>query len=383
MSGASGRARGPRMRLVSALPLLWTGVHGLAPSLQPPGAAATPSSSSSPLDAVVVAASAALADESALDQGKERDGSWCPPARVLDLERSVRGLRGRKLAWWLDAPRPLRAVTSIGLRHEISIVALPGSTSLPPAAYPSGSIILVQPLLGQIECRRLRMEARGPPLELMRRTLKHTDSCMNLGGGASHEWKGTAGVASAFLQVVLLGPNMRFPGAALAATAPVGGSTAAGGSSGVLGWAPPPPEASESDADLVSGATMVCAVDDLLRLERPSAEQLSWEADPTSAEGGTPDDAPALLRRLSGRVGGPPRRAPHARAGSPAHRLPLRLPRYLSVWLTDRLSLSPSLPLQGSTALWRRSCAVPSRRASTPRRSRASSASLPSRCDLH
>jgi len=49
---------------------------------------------------------------------------------------------------------------------------------------------------------------------------------------------------------------------------------------------------------------MVCAVDDLLRLERPSAEQLSWEADPTSAEGGTPDDAPALLRRLSGRVGG-------------------------------------------------------------------------------
>jgi len=41
-----------------------------------------------------------------------------------------------------------------------------------------------------------------------------------------------------------------------------------------------------------------------LALDRPSSEQLSWEKDPSAADGSMPDDAPALLRRLQGRVGG-------------------------------------------------------------------------------
>ena len=244
-----------------------------SPSLKLPGANPI---AAAPLESVVEATFAALADESALAEGRERDGSWCVQERVQVLEDAMSGLRGRKLAWWLDAPRPLRAVPSSGPRHEVSIVALPGASSLPAAAYPAGSIIIVKPLLGQINCRRLRLEANKPSLELMRRTMKYTDPCMNLFGGACHEWSGTAGVASAFLQVVLLGPSSRLP----------------------------PTEGGETSADLVAGATMDCSVGDLLILERPTAAQLAWEADPSNGGGDKPDDAPELLRRLSSAVGG-------------------------------------------------------------------------------
>ena len=36
---------------------------------------------------------------------------------------------------------------------EVAVVALPGGSELPAAAYPAGSIILVQPLLGEVEVR--------------------------------------------------------------------------------------------------------------------------------------------------------------------------------------------------------------------------------------
>ena len=285
--------------LLACVLCLPTTLAALSPTLEPPNTPATARAAASPLDTVVDAALAALEDESCLGQGKERDGSWCAQPRVLELQRSLRGLRGRKLAWWLDAPRPLRSVTANGARHEVSIVALPGASMLPAAAYPAGSVILVQPLLGQIECRRVRIEPNAPSRELMRRTLKHTDACMNLVGGACHEWYGTAGVASAFLQVVLLGPNSRFPESMVGSVGLPGAMRP-----GALGWATPPAEGCESNADLVTGATIGCSLDDLLALDRPSSEQLSWEKDPSAADGSMPDDAPALLRRLQGRVGG-------------------------------------------------------------------------------
>jgi len=49
---------------------------------------------------------------------------------------------------------------------------------------------------------------------------------------------------------------------------------------------------------------MDCSVGDLLILERPTAAQLAWEADPSNGSGDKPDDAPELLRRLSSAVGG-------------------------------------------------------------------------------
>ena len=81
----------------------------------------------------------------------------CGPALGLGLY-ALDGLRGRKKAWWIDSPRPLRSVLSRGRRHEISVVALPGGTELPPAAFPAGSLLFCRPLLGQIEVRRVRRD---------------------------------------------------------------------------------------------------------------------------------------------------------------------------------------------------------------------------------
>ena len=114
---------------------------------------------------------------------------------------------------------------------------------------------------------------------------------------------GAPGVASAFLQVVLLGPNSRFPNWVNGAV-DGGGQGSAGLSA--LGWTRPPAEGCESNTDLVHGATIGVALDDLLLLERPTAAMLEWEANGSdgSSGGGMPEDAPELLRRLQGRVGG-------------------------------------------------------------------------------
>ena len=87
-----GRRRGYPMAAMRATLLLAT-AEGL---LHPP-----------PLLTPVVNAAIAAAS-SYNGQGKERDGSWCCEPERLALEGALRGLHGRKLAWWLDAPRPLR-----------------------------------------------------------------------------------------------------------------------------------------------------------------------------------------------------------------------------------------------------------------------------------
>ena len=53
-------------------------------------------------------AAAKLALTTTDDQGKDRDGSWCVAQLQQSLVDSVASLRGRKLAWWIDAPRALR-----------------------------------------------------------------------------------------------------------------------------------------------------------------------------------------------------------------------------------------------------------------------------------
>ena len=56
--------------------------------------------------------------------------------------------------------------------------------------------------MGRREVRRVRLDQgdKGARLELMRRRLRQTDACLTVSGGACHEWHGTPGVASAFLQ---------------------------------------------------------------------------------------------------------------------------------------------------------------------------------------
>ena len=85
----------------------------LAPTLTPtsPGGAQAPPPAtgvqSALLDAVEEAASICLSKQRG--DGSEGGLAWCDEPSRKALERSIRGLRGRKLAWWLDTPLPLRA----------------------------------------------------------------------------------------------------------------------------------------------------------------------------------------------------------------------------------------------------------------------------------
>ena len=176
-------------------------------------------------------------------QGKERDGSWCCEPERLALEGALRGLHGRKLAWWLDAPRPLRALVASGPHHEVAIICLPGGLSLPPAAYPSGSVLFAQPLVGQLKVRRLRLsEVAGSdeaPIELMSRSISAGGEPLSLLGGCVHEWSAMQGIASAMLQVVLLPPTSRFP------SEYDGSGTVAR----AIGWTRPPADGAGVSAD--------------------------------------------------------------------------------------------------------------------------------------
>ena len=64
------------------------------------------------------------------------------------------------------------------------MLCLPGGTSLPGAAYPAGSVIVCQPLLGQLTCRRVRIEEHAGGgedrvQELMKRTLSRGDGAFH------------------------------------------------------------------------------------------------------------------------------------------------------------------------------------------------------------
>jgi len=224
-------------------------------------------------------------------QGKERDGSWCVDQFKQDLLGTMNGLRGRKLAWWLDAPRPLKAVVARGDRYEISVLALPGGNMLEGAAYPNGAIILAQPLLGEVQCRRVRLQQGRAPVEMMRRKLRNSEEDtppLGLFGGCCHEWSSSAGIASAFLQVVLLPPDSRFP---------------EGWAGSAIGWRRPPSEGCEFDPDTVDDAVIAglgLGVLDLLTVERRGPRKLSSE-DPIDAGSG---DVPQLVSRLRRAVGG-------------------------------------------------------------------------------
>jgi len=250
-------------------------------------------SSSSPHLATVLRATADALSTTDVD-AKDRDGSWCFDAQREALVASMRGLRGRKTAWWLDAPRALRCVASIGERHEVSIVALPAGRELPAAAFPPGSLIVCQPLLGQFECRRVRLDGTTA-LELMRKTLTPSGPPAVLSGGACHEFLGNPGVASAFLQVVLLPPTSSMPRSARVGSGPQQGA-------GFVGWRRPPAEDCAANRDVVSEVALGVELEDLLLLERASEV-----ASPTAAEAAAAaraEDAPTLLRQLSRRVGG-------------------------------------------------------------------------------
>ena len=247
----------------------------LAPTLTPtsPGGAQAPPPAtgvqSALLDAVEEAASICLSKQRG--DGSEGGLAWCDEPSRKALERTIRGLRGRKLAWWLDTPLPLRAAYTRGPRLDISVVALPGDTTLPASAYPSGALILVAPLLGQATVRSLSSGA--PAEEVARTALRAEDDALvvDLEGGAPHEFQGTPGVASALLQVVLLPPCMRFPSGAEVG-APATDEDAAGDA---------------DDAGAAAGRRRVpqairVAVSDLLRVERP----LPGELGPTGAGAG-------------------------------------------------------------------------------------------------
>ena len=259
----------------------------LAPTLTPTspggGAQAPPPATgtqSALLDAVEEAASICLSKQRG--DGREGGLAWCDEPSREALERTIRGLRGRKLAWWLDTPLPLRAAYTRGPRLDISVVALPGGTTLPASAYPSGALILVAPLLGQAEVLTLTGGAARPE-ELARTALRaeeEEDVLLDLEGGASHEFRGTPGVASAFLQVVLLPPSLRFPGSGAAAPPlPEPGATdaAAGDANAVAGDADVAADADEAGAVSARGPQAIdVAVSDLLRVERPLPG--GWEA---------------------------------------------------------------------------------------------------------
>ena len=220
----------------------------------------TPPPTSSPfLDAVLDATNIAL--DSCDVTAKDRDGSWCFDANQELVADALNGLRGRKKAWWLDSPRPLRSIISRGSRHEISVVALPGGTELPAASFPAGSLLFFRPLLGQIEVRRVRRSENSPdmpPLELMRKTLTPTDpKALVLSGGSCHEFRAQPGVASGFLQVVLLPPTSRLPDAINVDV------------SGSIGWMAPPTEDTSRNVDgLVCGVTIGASLGDLMQIEQ-------------------------------------------------------------------------------------------------------------------
>lgn len=204
------------------------------------------------------------------------------------------GLRARKLAWWLDAPRPLRAVVARGLKFEASVVALPSGCDLPPAAFPRGSVLFCAPLLGQFNVRRVRFDITGkdaPPIELMKRTLRQGDAPLFLSGGSCHEFRSGAGIASAFLQVALLPPtsNLRMVGDVFAGD-------------GSIGWRRPPGEACDQNDDVISGAAVGVQLSDLMLLERQTAESVEQERQ--MDKGGMPSDTPQLLKEIGERVGG-------------------------------------------------------------------------------
>ena len=242
-------------------------------------------------------ADAAIAAVSNVDpDAQEAYGDWIRDERRLACIAALQGLRGRKLVWWLDSPRPLRVVAARGQKYELSVVGLPGGSMLPPAAYPRGSVIFCAPLLGQFTVRRLRFDITGKtetPIELMKRSLTFGDKPLLLSGGSCHEFIGLPGVASAFVQLAMLPPTSNLP------KRRVGGD-------GPIGWRRPPGESCEQNEDVVSGVTVgVERTTDLLLLDRPSAEMLAAERelDRTSgvAGGGT---APKLVEAISQRVGG-------------------------------------------------------------------------------
>ena len=154
------------------------------------------------LQAVVGAAKRAVADPD--PGGQEAYGDWIREELSAPCADALTGLRGRKLVWWLDAPRPLRAVAARGAKYEVSVVALPGGCSLPPAAFPRGSVIYCAPLLGQFTVRRLRFDitGKGDAIELMRRTLKQGDAPLVLSGGSCHEYRCAPGVAATSMTAV-------------------------------------------------------------------------------------------------------------------------------------------------------------------------------------
>ena len=248
------------------------------------------------LKTVVEATEAAIANVNA--GGQEAYGDWMGDKERLQLIEALRGLRGRKLVWWLDAPRPLRVVAARSAKYEISIVCLPRGQQLPPAAVPRGSVILCQPLLGQFDVRRLRFDITGKasvaPIELMRRTLRYGDVKLGapllLSGGSCHEFVGKPGIASAFLQVAMLPPTSNFP---------QWGDTG----DGSIGWRRPPGETTEQNDDVVAGVAIgVHDVSEVLEIDRPSEESLARERE--LDRGASPSTAPKLVETLGERIGG-------------------------------------------------------------------------------
>jgi len=222
----------------------------------PPPAIGTPSAL---LDAVVEAAVACLRVQGA--DACDGDLAWCDGSSRAALERQLSGLRGRKLAWWLDAPQPLRAAYARGSRLDVSVVALPAGTALPASAYPPDSLVLATPLLGEPAVHR----PGGSGRSLLAETVT------SLAGG-DLQWTGAPGAASALLQVVLLPPSLRFSDGEAAATA--------------------------AAADL----PIEVAASDLVQVERPPPG--GWEPASGGAGVAMPDDAPELLARLAKKVGG-------------------------------------------------------------------------------
>ena len=69
------------------------------------------------LEAVVGAAERAVADPD--PGGQEAYGDWIREELSAACTDALTGLRGRKLVWWLDARRPLRAVAARGAKYEV------------------------------------------------------------------------------------------------------------------------------------------------------------------------------------------------------------------------------------------------------------------------
>ena len=125
------------------------------------------------LFAIEAAAAAAVSPQGA--QAAAAD-EWLYAPLLTNLESKMRGVRGTRSGWWSNAPKVLRAVPKLDRRFELSVVALPAGIRTPPAIYPSGSVILCQPLFGELECRRVGVEDGGDVFELQV-TLEHFSGC--------------------------------------------------------------------------------------------------------------------------------------------------------------------------------------------------------------